>query len=127
MVSKAALASQRSAFLPLQASKLSNSISKQLSVTKIQIFSFRKEKCWSVWSYDKNVPLCTDITELCAAQFFKGESCINSYMYLGNFKENREQQGIGKIEVEITVYIIMIMIKTLFFIETKKLIIYFRC
>ena len=40
-------------------SKLSNfktsSISKQFSVTKIQIFSFREEKCSSVWSYDKNI------------------------------------------------------------------------
>ena len=53
------------AFLPLQASKLSNfkisSIYKQFAVTKIQIFSFREEKCLSAWSYDKssnkNVPL----------------------------------------------------------------------
>ena len=49
------------AFLPLQASKLSNfktsSISKQFSVTKIQIFSFREEKCSSVWSYDKNISI----------------------------------------------------------------------
>ena len=47
------------AFLPLKSSKLSNlkisSISKQFSVTKIQIFSFREEKCLSVWSYDKNI------------------------------------------------------------------------
>ena len=54
--------------MPLQGSKLSHfktsSISKKFSVTKIQIFSFRKEKCSSVWSYDKksvsfdkNVPL----------------------------------------------------------------------
>ena len=47
------------AFLPLQASKYSNfktsSISKRFSVTKIQIFSFREEKCSFVWSYDKSI------------------------------------------------------------------------
>ena len=47
------------AFLPLQASKYSNfkisSITKQFSTTNIQIFSFSKEKCSSVWSYDKNI------------------------------------------------------------------------
>ena len=26
-------------------------------ITKIQIFSFKKEKCSSVWSYDKNTVL----------------------------------------------------------------------
>ena len=49
----------KDAFLALQGSKLSNiktsSISKQISVTKIQIFSFREEKCSSIWSYDKNI------------------------------------------------------------------------
>ena len=47
------------AFLPLQASKYSKSKisanSKQFSDTKIQIFSFREEKCSFVWSYDKNI------------------------------------------------------------------------
>ena len=47
--------------MTLQASDLSNFkasfISEQFSVTKIQIFSFRKEKCLSVWSYDKNISM----------------------------------------------------------------------
>ena len=55
------LSQPKAAFLPLQASKLSNfktsSISKQFSDTKIQIFSFRKEKCSSVWSYEKNISI----------------------------------------------------------------------
>ena len=45
--------------MPLQASKYSNlkisSLSKQFSFTKIQSFSFREEKCFFVWSYDKNI------------------------------------------------------------------------
>ena len=54
------------AFLPLQASKLSNlkttsifKIFKQFSVTKIQIFKLRKIKCSSFWRYDKNILLHT--------------------------------------------------------------------
>ena len=46
-------------FLSLKASKLPNlkasSIFKQFSVTKNQIFSFKKEKCSSVWRFDKNI------------------------------------------------------------------------
>ena len=49
----------KAAFSPLQASKYSNlkisSLSKQFSFTKIQSFSFREEKCFFVWSYDKNI------------------------------------------------------------------------
>jgi hypothetical protein len=61
VIYKAVLASQMRPFLPLQASKLSNfktfSISRQFSVTKTQIFKFRKIKCSSVWSYDKNISI----------------------------------------------------------------------
>ena len=53
------LSQPKAAFLPLQGSKLSNfkavSISKQFSVTEIQIFSFKEKKCSSGWSYDKNI------------------------------------------------------------------------
>ena len=61
VIVKAALASQRQPFWPYKAVSFQTfwtpSISKQFSVTKIQIFSFWKEKYSSVWSYDKNVPL----------------------------------------------------------------------
>ena len=30
----------------------------EFSVTKIQIFKFRKVKCSSVWRYDKNISIC---------------------------------------------------------------------
>ena len=32
-----------------------SSISKQFPITKFQIFSFREDKCSSVWNYDKNI------------------------------------------------------------------------
>ena len=47
--------------MPLQGSKLSNfktsSVSKQFSVTKIQIFSFREAKCSSVWSHQRSISI----------------------------------------------------------------------
>ena len=67
----------KAAFLPLQASKYSNlkisSLSKQFSFTKIQSFSFREEKCFFVWSYDKNISTFlltqTYLYQLCHVRF----------------------------------------------------------
>jgi hypothetical protein len=66
VIFKAAIASQwgrktKGGFLALTSLYFSNfetfSIFKQFSVAKIQIFSFKKEKCLSVWRYDKNISI----------------------------------------------------------------------
>jgi hypothetical protein len=58
VILKAALDSQRQPSCPYKPLSFKTfSISKHFLVTKIQIFSFRAEKCSSVWSYDKNISI----------------------------------------------------------------------
>ena len=76
-------------FLPIQAlSFQKSSILKQISVAKIQIISFREEKCLSVWSYDKNI-----IIFLQNGSFAGMKYCINiilSNLFLTWKKQNHE-------------------------------------
>ena len=43
-----------------------------LKSTKIQIFSFREEKCFSVWSYDKNISIFWQKCTFTYSNFVKG-------------------------------------------------------